>query len=126
MVEQSAGFWFRFVVAALATWRVAFLVAREEGPWRLLARLRGAADRAGIGRGIGCVKCASVWIAAPLAWFVGGGVLQMAVTWLALSGAAALIDEWTRPPFEWRDQPDDGMLRRNPDRTVDRAAPDEG
>ena len=89
---------FRFVLAALAAWRLAFLVAREDGPFRALARLRPR-----LGRGAACVKCVGVWASAPLAFFVGGTWVELLVTWLALAGVVALIDEWTRPPFEWHE-----------------------
>jgi hypothetical protein len=94
---------FRFVVAALAAWRLSFLLAREDGPGRVFVRLRAALARGPLAGGAGCVKCVSVWVALPLAFFVGGTWAELAVTWLALSGVAALVDEWTRPPFEWRD-----------------------
>ncbi len=68
----------------------------------------------------------SVWFAVPLAFFVGGSLWQMIVVWLALSGAAALIDEFTRPPFEWKEEPQNELLRAVPDRSADAAAPDEG
>ena len=89
---------FRFVLAGLAAWRVAFLVAREDGPLRAFARLRPL-----LGRGGPCVKCLGVWVSIPLAFFVGGTWIELLVTWLALAGVVALVDEWTRPPFEWRE-----------------------
>ena len=33
--------WLRFLLAVLATWRLTHLIAREDGPGRCLARLRG-------------------------------------------------------------------------------------
>jgi hypothetical protein len=67
----------------------------------------------------------SIWFAAPLAFFVGGSPSQLVVVWLGLSGIAALIDEWTRPPFEWKEESEDELLRRVPDRSAHTAAPDE-
>ena len=110
---------FRFVLAALATWRVAFLVAREDGPWGCLARLRKALGGGLFGKLIGCVKCAGMWIAIPFAWYVRGTWVELLVIWLALSGVTALIDEWTRPPFEWQETKDDELLRRKSDGTDD-------
>ena len=92
---------FRFVLAALAAWRLAFLVAREDGPFRVFARARRA-----LGRGAACVKCVGVWFSIPLAFFVGGTWVELLVVWLALAGVVALVDEWTRPPFEWREAGD--------------------
>ena len=102
--------WFRFVLAALAVWRLAFLVAREEGPWRVVARVRAAVGRGPLAGGLSCVKCVGLWLAAPFAFFVGGTWPELFVTWLALAGVAALIDEWARPPFEWREQERERLL----------------
>ena len=37
----------RLVLAALAVWRLTHLLAEEDGPWGLVARLRGLAGRGG-------------------------------------------------------------------------------
>lgn len=94
---------FRFVLAALAAWRIAFLLAREDGPARLFARLRVGLGTGTLGQVIGCVKCTGVWVAIPFTFFVGGTRGERIVVWLAIAGAIALIDEWTRPPFEWQE-----------------------
>jgi hypothetical protein len=98
----DASVYFRFLIAALATWRLAFLLAREPGPWGAFARLRRGAGNSATGELLKCVKCVGVWISIPFAFFVRGDWGELVVIWLALSGVVALIDEWTRPPFEWR------------------------
>ena len=108
---------FKFVLAALAVWRVSFLVAREDGPWDAFARFRRGVGRGVLEKLFGCVKCVSVWVAIPFTFFVGGGWVERIVVWLALSGVASLIDEWTRPAFEWKETSDDELLRRDRDRT---------
>jgi hypothetical protein len=105
---------FHFVLAALATWRISFFLAREAGPWNVLTRLRQAAGDGVVGQLLRCVKCVSLWMALPLAWFVGGTWTELAVVWLALSGVASLIDEATRPPFEWQETGND-VLRPDGD-----------
>jgi len=47
----AAGFWIRFVLAVLATWRVSHLLVSEDGPWNLLARLRQRLNRTCARRG---------------------------------------------------------------------------
>src|SRR5262245_43204684 len=94
---------FRFVLAGLATWRIAFLLVREDGPGGALARLRRGLGDGLPGRLLGCIKCVGLWVAFPLAFFVGGDWTELVVTWLALAGVAALVDEWTRPPFTWQE-----------------------
>src|SRR5882672_2707526 len=88
----------KFTLSALAVYRIAFLIAREDGPWGLFRRLRSVNAAAG---GIfGCLNCLSVWIALPLAVFVGRSWVERFVAWWALSGAAVLADRATRDPFE--------------------------
>ena len=103
--------YFRFLIAALATWRVSFSLVRECGPWNIFLALRDKAGLAFLGRLLGCVKCTGAWVAIPLAFFVKGSWLELVVIWLALAGVTALLDEWTRPPFEWQETKDDGLLR---------------
>jgi len=106
------GVYFRFLIAALATWRLAFLLAREQGPWGVFARLRRDAGNGVSGELLKCVKCAGVWIAIPFAFFVRGDWWELVVTWLALAGVVALLDEWTRSPFEWRAD-EEGSLEKD-------------
>ena len=102
-MEFNASVFFRFLIAALATWRVAFLLARERGPGNMFSRLRRVAGNGVVGDAVNCVKCAGTWVAIPFTFFIGGDWVQLVVIWLALAGVTALIDEWTRPPFEWQE-----------------------
>jgi len=45
-----------------------------------------------------CFNCLSLWIAAPAALFVSRKPLEWLVTWLALSGAACLLERLGREP----------------------------
>jgi Protein of unknown function (DUF1360) len=110
----DGGVLFRFVIAALATWRLAFLLARERGPHGVFDWLRHRAGRGLAGELLSCVKCTSFWIAIPFAFFVRGTWTEMVVIWLALAGMAAVIDEWTRPPFEWQET-QEPQSRAHPD-----------
>jgi hypothetical protein len=87
--------WFRFVVAALATWRVTHLLALEDGPFDLLVRLRRALGRAG--GVLDCFYCLSIWIAAPLALFVTGKAMLWLGVWPALSAVACIIHRASEP-----------------------------
>jgi hypothetical protein len=71
--------YFRFLIAALATWRVSFSLVRECGPWNIFLALRDKAGLAFLGRLLGCVKCTGVWVAIPLAFFVKGSWLELVV-----------------------------------------------
>jgi len=95
MEEPADGL--RFVVAALAAWRVAHLLAYEDGPFAVVARLRAAAGR--FGSLLDCFQCLSLWVAAPLAlWVTTASLLAWACVTLGLSGAACLLQRLGAPP----------------------------
>jgi|SRR5215831_4606408 len=112
----DAAVFFRFLVGALATWRLAFLLAREQGPWDMFGRLRRSVGPGMVGQLLSCVKCVGIWVAIPFAFFVRGDWVDLVVVWLALAGVTGLIDEWTRPPFEWRESTERDDLLGNRDR----------
>jgi hypothetical protein len=80
------------VVAVLATWRITHLFSKEDGPADLLVRLRARLGSGLFGQLLDCFYCLSLWVAAPLSAFVGTGALEIALTWLSLSGAACLLE----------------------------------
>ncbi|MBC8871643.1 MAG: DUF1360 domain-containing protein [Planctomycetes bacterium] len=114
---------FRFVLAALASWRIAYMLAREDGPGDVFARIRRLGQGRFMGRLFGCVKCVGVWVSIPFTFFVveepKGNWAETVVVWLALAGIGALIDEWTRPPFQFEETGDDEMLRREDGEAAD-------
>ena len=71
---SELSFWSLFAVGALATWRVAHLIAREDGPADIVFRLRLAAGRGLLARAMDCFHCAALWVAAPLALFFADSV----------------------------------------------------
>jgi hypothetical protein len=117
--------WFRFVLGALATWRVAHLLAHEDGPWDIVARLRARLGQGGLGRLADCFYCLSLWVAAPVAFAVASDPGGWAVAWLALSGAAALIERLAPQPVARLEplafQGDDDVLLRTETRGAARA-----
>ena len=90
--------WMRLVLALLAVWRVTHLLAREDGPGQVLARLRARLGWGFWGPLRDCFLCLSVWVAAPFAQFVARGLVETAVAWLALSGGACLLERLGAPP----------------------------
>ena len=118
--------WFHFVLGLLATWRVAHLLAYEDGPWDVLVRLRVALGDGFLGRLVDCFQCVSIWVAAPFALVVGRGALEWGLAWLGLSGGACLLDRIGRDPVLIRRlQPegDDGaLLRREAGGTEEQSA----
>jgi|SRR5580704_7878327 hypothetical protein len=99
--------WMKFIVAALATWRVTHLLVSEDGPGDVVVRIRKRLGDGVLGRAMDCFWCLSLWIALPAALFVTSRLLETLPTWLALSGAACLLeragDTVTAPPADGAD-----------------------
>ena len=89
---SSTEFLINFVLATLAVWRVAHLLVHEDGPKVLIAQLRALAAGTEIGRALDCVGCMSLWLALPAAVWVSRRFSEFIPTWLALSGAAFLLE----------------------------------
>jgi hypothetical protein len=94
-VIRAAGPATRFTFAALATWRVTHLLAEEDGPADLVVDLRRRAGESRLGELMDCFYCLSVWTAAPLSLAVTRRVRELPLVWLALSGAACLLERAT-------------------------------
>ena len=86
----------RFVLASLATWRVTHLLAEEDGPGDAVARLRERLGDRPVGRLMDCLYCLSVWVAAPMSFAVARRGRDAPLAWLALSGAACLLERATQ------------------------------
>jgi hypothetical protein len=106
----------RFLLAALATWRVTHLLANEDGPGDVVFHLRRSLGASWIGGLMDCFACLSFWVAVPAALFVTAQPVTWAVTWLALSGAACLLQRTGErdvpdPLAPTEDEGDDHVLR---------------
>jgi hypothetical protein len=108
---DASQFWIRFILAALATWRVSHFLASEDGPADLIARLRSSLAGSIAGGLVDCFGCLSIWIAIPFAFFVSSRPLELVVTWLALSGAAFLLERM-------HSEPEPVIIERLPDATT--------
>lgn len=80
-----------FVLCTLAVWRVAHLLAFEDGPFDVVFKLRRWVGQGFFGSLLDCFLCLSLWVAAPFALLVTAGWLDRAVVWLALSGGASIL-----------------------------------
>lgn len=90
--DQSISPWMLFVLAVLATWRVTHLLANEDGPADIIFRLRRRLGEGLVGSLMDCFNCMSLWVAAPAALLLSTRPLGWAVSWLALSGGACLLE----------------------------------
>lgn len=111
-----------FGVAALGVWRITHLLAIEDGPAGVLARLREAASAGFWASLFGCFHCLSLWVALPFALLLGAQAVECVLLWLGLSGAACLLQrigatEPALPPamyYEGDDKEEhDVLLRRS-------------
>ena len=105
-----------FVILCLAAWRLAHLLVKEDGPWRMFAKLRKAAGvqsvttitaeqgvqtgyiaYGALAEGLLCIWCVSVWCAAFIVLGSLAPVIGICFTWLtrilAVSAGAILVQE---------------------------------
>lgn len=95
---SEMAFWSRFILSILVTWRVTHLLASEDGPADLIVRVRARLGNGLAGKLMDCFQCLSLWVALPLAFFVSRRPLDLLLTWLALSGAACLLERIGQEP----------------------------
>ncbi len=102
--------WARLVLTVLATWRITHLLANEDGPADLVLRMRKWLGHRPAGRLMDCFNCLSFWIAAPAAFMVASSLTTWILSWLALSGAACLLERLGEKPIvvETNSQPTTG------------------
>lgn len=84
-----------FILATLALWRITHLIAKEDGPWDIIYRIRKAAGAGFFGSLLDCFYCVSIWTAIPFGWWLGNSWWEKILYWLALSGAACLLEQLT-------------------------------
>lgn len=93
-------YWFRFFLASLAVWRLTHLIVKEDGPWQIISKIRRKAGNGFWGNLMDCFMCASIWVAVPFVFFVGGTIVEKLVIWLALSGTAIILERmFTEEPL---------------------------
>ena len=91
------GFWTRFVLCAFACWRVTHLLSSEDGPGDVVLRVRKYLGDSAFGRAMDCFYCLSLWVAVPLALILAQDPLGWVIAWLALSGAACVVERMSTP-----------------------------
>jgi hypothetical protein len=83
------------ILGVLGVWRVTHLLCEEAGPAQIFSRLRQLSGRGFWGQLLQCFYCMSVWVAAPFALLLEQTWKQRALLWLALSGAAILLERFS-------------------------------
>jgi Protein of unknown function (DUF1360) len=89
----------RFVLVALSVWRLSHLIALEDGPYAVIARMRQRLGDRMLGQLADCFACTSIWVAAPATLMTGAKRRpgELVLVWLALSGAACLLERLPKP-----------------------------
>ena len=82
------------LAGALCVWRVTHLLHAEDGPGQIFVRLRRAAGHF-FGQVLDCFYCLSLWVAAPAAIVLAHDWKNGVLLWLAMSGAACLLERAT-------------------------------
>ena len=80
------------VLGVLSVWRITHLFQAEDGPWNLLVKFRRLFGDGIVGSLLDCFYCLSLWVAIPFAWWLGESWKERVLLWLALSGAAILLE----------------------------------
>lgn len=89
------------ILTILATFRTAYLVVYERGPWSLAENLRSwivnkYGPKSWQGEGIQCMLCVSFW--AALLWGVialwGGTVGLVLLLWWGAAGGVLALQSW--------------------------------
>ncbi|MCK4945045.1 MAG: DUF1360 domain-containing protein [Alphaproteobacteria bacterium] len=83
----------RFLLCVLATWRMAHFLVAEDGPWDIVVKLRSLLGDSLLGAVMDCFYCLSVWLAFPLAFVITQDVFGWFISWMAISGGAALLEQ---------------------------------
>lgn len=94
---------FQFFLVSLAIWRASSLLAREDGPFDILLRIRmlfgvkfdKTSEEFGtnwFSKGIICVWCNSIWFSVLGSFIISGSIGWYFINLLALSAMAIIID----------------------------------
>ena len=84
--------YFTFLVAALATYRISFMIGQEDGPFDLFSRLRGkVGQREWYGRGMHCTLCISFWVSLLAAFVASDSWLMVIPYWMGIAGAVLVL-----------------------------------
>lgn len=109
MANGGANLILPLLLATLAAYRLAYLVAMEDGPFALAEGLRGwvattwpPTIQHGLkieswqSRGINCPLCVSFWLALPAGAGVVGWSWDLPLVWLGIAGAVLVIHKGLR------------------------------
>ena len=71
------------------------MFSKEDGPFDVIFLLRKKAGEGFWGNLMDCFYCLSIWISLPPGIWLGSNVMEKILLWLAISGAACLLEKIT-------------------------------
>lgn len=91
--------WVWIVLGILASYRIARILAVEEGPFGVLDAIRNRLDpkqETWLGRGLNCPLCAGFWVslAVSLVLLPWSDWRSLCLTWFAVAGGMAALHLW--------------------------------
>ena len=86
---------FYLSLSILAVWRITHMLGKEDGPFDIIFLMRKKAGAGFFGSLLDCFYCLSIWIALPFGLWLGTNWYEKILVWLAVSGAACLLEQAT-------------------------------
>ena len=83
------------ILSIFAVWRLTHMLGKEDGPFDVFYLIRKKAGAGFFGNLLDCFYCISIWIAFPFGLWLGTTWIEKILVWLALSGAACLLEQAT-------------------------------
>lgn len=91
-----------YILAVLAAYRIARMLAMEEGPLELFARVRDRFDpeqKTWLGRGLNCPLCIGMYVSLAMALLLAHQDPTMhrsetVLAWLGIAGGQTLLHLW--------------------------------
>lgn len=95
---MSIEFIVKLLLSILLTYRLARMVALEEGAFGIFHAIREKVDpyqKTWVGRGVNCPLCCGFWLALFPAWYLTGfsSVDWFILVWLGIAGAQTYLQE---------------------------------
>ena len=87
--------WFYCIICSLAVWRITHLLSKEDGPFDIIFLMRKKAGAGFFASLLDCFYCVIIWVALPFGILLGNDWIEKFLFWLALSGAACLLQQAT-------------------------------
>lgn len=87
--------YFLFFIVCVVIWRITHLLAKEDGPWDIIYRLRKAVGAGFLGNLLDCFYCLSIWISLPFGLWLGITWWEKILYWFAFSGIVCLLEQAT-------------------------------